>query len=118
MPWCTRRWGTRSASGQSLNASVLSKTGRACEFRIEAEPDGVELRSIGAAFGGCDKTIAVPIPKCSIADLWKQAIAKNASSTNAVANISYYAASKGSTFWWFNIGSGFDVVFSTRFPPC
>ncbi len=109
---------SRAARDPSTPIGVRSKTGRACEFRIEAEPDGVELRSIGAAFGGCDKTIAVPIPKCSIADVWKKAIAKNAPSTNAVANISYYAASRGSTYWWFNIGSGFDVVFSARFPPC
>ncbi|MDQ3299888.1 MAG: protein kinase [Myxococcota bacterium] len=109
---------SRAARDPSTPIGVRSKTGRACEFRIEAEPDGVELRSIGAAFGGCDKNIPVPVPKCSIADVWKKAIAKNAPSTNAVANISYYAASKGSTYWWFNIGSGFDVVFSARFPPC
>jgi len=99
---------------------VRSKQQLACEFRIEAEPDGVELREIGAAFGTCDKNIPIPAPRCSIADIWKKAIAKGAPAANAVANISYYASGVGSrsAFWWFDIGSGMDKVFSSRFPSC
>jgi len=83
-----------------------------CEFRIMAEPDGVSMMPID--FADCTKEHVVPVPKCSFAAVWKKAIAKKAPSDNAVSNLGY--RSTGSrVVWYFDIGSGFDVVFSQMF---
>jgi serine/threonine protein kinase len=80
-----------------------------CEFRVMATPEGVELMPID--FADCTKERVVPAPRCSFAALWKKAIARKAPSQNAVGNIDY--RSNGSRIvWYFDIGAGFDKVFS------
>jgi hypothetical protein len=83
-----------------------------CEFRVEATPDGVEVMPID--FADCSKEHVVAVPKCSFSGVWKKAIARKAPSRNAVGNVDY--RSNGSKpVWYFDIGSGFDVVFSEMF---
>jgi hypothetical protein len=80
-----------------------------CEFRVMAEPTGVELMPID--FADCSKEHVIPAPRCSGAGVWKHAIARKAPSHNAVGNLGY--RSNGSkAVWYFDIGSGFNVVFS------
>ena len=82
---------------------------RICEFRVEGEPDGIEIRSM---FKTDCKTKSVAIPTCGYASLWKKASGQGAPS-NAVAQISYYAGSMHDTpRWFFTIGFGHDVAFS------
>jgi serine/threonine protein kinase len=84
-----------------------------CEFRVMATPDGVEVMPIN--FVDCSKERVVPAPRCSVAEVWKKAIARKAPSHNAVGNIDY--RSNGSrAVWYFAIGAGFDTVFSQMFP--
>lgn len=83
-----------------------------CEFRIEVSPDGVGIRPINGF--DCSRNVAVPAPRCSAAALWKRAIAKRAP-TNAVASLGYRAPTSGAARWYFDIGSGFDKVFSSAF---
>jgi hypothetical protein len=82
---------------------------RICEFRVEGEPDGIEIRSM---FKTDCKTKSVAVPSCGYASLWKKASGMGAPG-NAVAQISYYAASMHDTpKWFFTIGFGHDVAFS------
>ncbi|HEU0033341.1 MAG TPA: serine/threonine-protein kinase [Kofleriaceae bacterium] len=86
----------------------------ACEFRIEAEPDGVEIRPVKS---DC-KERTIPPPKCGAAQLWKLAIGNNAPATNAVAEISYYQASMhNKPRFFFDIGFGMDKAFSHAYTP-
>jgi hypothetical protein len=83
-----------------------------CEFRVMATPDGVELMPID--FFDCAKEHVVPVPRCSLAAVWKKAIARKAPSHNAVGNVGY--RSNGSRpVWYFDIGFGTDVLFSEMF---
>jgi serine/threonine-protein kinase len=82
-----------------------------CEFRIEAEPGGVQIRPVNGF--DCSKEKPVPPPKCSPAEVWKKAIA-NKAPTNAIASMGYRSAGSRTT-WYFDIGSGPDTVFSTAF---
>jgi serine/threonine-protein kinase len=80
-----------------------------CQFRIEAEPDGVQVMPIN--FFDCAKEHPVPAPRCSFARVWNKAIQRKAPSGNAVGNVDY--RSNGSRpVWYFAIGAGFDVAFS------
>ncbi|MDX2087057.1 MAG: serine/threonine-protein kinase [Kofleriaceae bacterium] len=83
-----------------------------CEFRIEAEPDGVQIRPVSGL--DCSKETPVPAPRCTPADLWKRAIAKKAPATNAVANLGYRATGNR-IIWYFDIGAGTDRIFSATF---
>jgi serine/threonine-protein kinase len=83
-----------------------------CEFRVMATPDGVELMPID--FFDCAKEHVVPVPRCSLAAVWKKAISRKAPSHNAVGNVGY--RSNGSRpVWYFDIGFGTDVSFSEMF---
>jgi hypothetical protein len=83
-----------------------------CEFRIMATPEGVEMMPID--FADCSKEHVVPVPRCSFTAVWKKAIARKAPSQNAVGNVDY--RSNGSKpVWYFDIGAGFDKVFSQMF---
>jgi hypothetical protein len=84
---------------------------KTCEFRIEAEPDGVRLRPIRG--GGCKGDIPIPPPRCTAAALWKRALAAKAPQ-NAVASLGYRAWS-GRFRWGFDIGFGGDKAFSHVF---
>jgi len=83
-----------------------------CEFRVMATPEGVEVLPID--FADCSKEHVVPVPTCSFAGVWKKAIARKAPSHNAVGNVDYRSNGSRPT-WYFDIGSGFDVVFSQMF---
>jgi serine/threonine protein kinase len=83
-----------------------------CEFRVMATPDGVELMPID--FFDCAKEHVVPVPRCSLAALWKKAIARKAPSHNAVGNVGY-RSSGSRPVWYFDIGFGTDVSFSEMF---
>ncbi len=85
---------------------------RSCEFRIEGDPGGVQIR---ATFASDCKETAIAPPKCSAVALWKLAIANGAPATNAVANISYYGFQKGTPRFYFDIGFGGDKAFSRPF---
>ena len=84
---------------------------KTCEFRIEAEPDGVQLRPISGF--DCKGDIPIPPPRCTAAALWKRALAAKAP-RNAVASLGYRAWS-GRFRWGFDIGFGHDVAFSRVF---
>jgi hypothetical protein len=82
-----------------------------CEFRVMATPDGVELMPID--FFDCAKEHVVPVPRCSLAALWKKALARKAPH-NAVGNVGY-RSSGSRPVWYFDIGFGTDVSFSEMF---
>ena len=84
----------------------------ACEFRVEGDPSGVQIR---ATFKSRCKERIVPPPRCTAVALWKLALANKAPS-NAVANISYYQGSMhGKARFFFDVGFGHDVVFNSVF---
>jgi serine/threonine protein kinase len=83
-----------------------------CEFRIIAEPDGVEVMPID--FADCAKERVVPVPRCSPAGVWKKAIARKAPSQNAVGSLGYRSTGARAV-WYFDIGFGTDVSFSEMF---
>jgi serine/threonine-protein kinase len=85
----------------------------ACQFRIEAEPDGVTLRPINGF--DCSKEQPIAAPRCSPLALWKRAIATRKPPTNAVATMSFYGWMGSPARWHFNIGFGTDVAFSETF---
>ena len=89
----------------------VPEPGKTCEFRIEAEPDGVELRPLSGF--DCKRNIPTPAPRCTAAALWKRALAAKAPG-NAVASLGYRAWS-GRFRWSFDIGFGHDKVFSRAF---
>jgi hypothetical protein len=89
----------------------VPEQGKTCEFRIEAEPDGVALRPISGF--DCKRNVAVPPPRCTAAGLWKRARGAKAPQ-NAVASLGYRAWS-GRPRWGFDIGFGHDRVFSHAF---
>jgi hypothetical protein len=77
-----------------------------------ATPEGVELMPID--FFDCAKEHVVPVPRCSLAGVWKKAIARKAPSHNAVGNVGY-RSSGAKPVWYFDIGFGTDVAFSQMF---
>ena len=83
-----------------------------CEFRVMATPDGVELMPID--FFDCAKEHVVPVPRCSLAAVWKKAIARKAPAHNAVGNVGY-RSSGSRPVWYFDIGFGADKSFSEMF---
>jgi hypothetical protein len=83
-----------------------------CEFRVMATPEGVELMPID--FFDCAKEHVVPVPRCSLTGVWKKAILRKAPAQNAVGNIGY-RSNGGRPLWYFDIGFGTDVSFSTTF---
>jgi hypothetical protein len=83
-----------------------------CEFRIMAEPDGVDVMPID--FADCAKEHVVPVPRCSPAGVWKKAIARKAPSQNAVGSLGYRSTGSRAV-WYFDIGFGTDVSFSEMF---
>jgi serine/threonine protein kinase len=84
---------------------------KVCEFRIEAEPDGVRLRPISGF--DCKGDLPIPPPRCTAAALWKRALAAKAPQ-NAVASLGYRAWS-GRFRWGFDIGFGSDRAYSHVF---
>ena len=97
-------------------AGVPVRDKRECEFRIEVEPRGAEIRTISPSIteaGSCIKQRPIPAPRCSAAQIWQKAIARGAPAKNAVADLSFRANIVGGTIaWWFDI----DDVFDARYP--
>ena len=104
------RFYSPSRSKRDPNVPIGVKQEWKCELRVEADPDGVQLRPLEG--WECSKNKAVPAPKCTPADLWKKAIAKGAP-TNAIASLGY--RSNGRNVWYFDIGTPGDKVFSDVF---
>jgi len=84
---------------------------KTCEFRIEAEPEGVRLRPISGF--DCKDDVPIPPPRCTAAALWKRALAAKAPQ-NAVAQLGYRSWS-GKAKWYFDIGFAGDKAFSRVF---
>ena len=84
----------------------------ACEFRIQGDPNGVEISPM---FKSNCKERVVPPPRCTAVALWKLARARSAPA-NSVANIGYYQASMHAhPMFFFDVGFGTDVTFSKVF---
>ena len=60
---------------------------RTCEFRIIADPSDTEIRDM-SSFGKCQSK-PMPRPRCSLAQVWKKALAQRPDLHDAVANIVY-----------------------------
>jgi hypothetical protein len=100
---------SRGKRDPSLPLGVKQKDWK-CEFRIETEPDGIELRPLDG--WECNGNKPVPAPRCTPAALWKRALAKGAPS-NAVASLGY--RSNGRPVWYFDIGEPGAKAFSQTF---
>jgi eukaryotic-like serine/threonine-protein kinase len=83
-----------------------------CEFRVEAEPDGVSIWPING--WDCNKETPLPVPRCSAAGVWKIAASAKKLPANAVASLGYRAW-QGKSHWYFDIGSGMDKIVSEVF---
>jgi hypothetical protein len=83
-----------------------------CEFRVLAEPSGVELMPID--FADCSKEHVVPVPRCNLVNVWKKALAHKAPAQNAVGNLGY-RSNGAKPVWYFDIGFGQNVAFSDTF---
>ena len=81
-----------------------------CEFRVEADPQGVSIRSINGM--GCNEP-PIPTPRCSPAQIWQRMLVKHAElkGVNAVANLSIYNFSGKKGRWYFSIRDGSSETF-------
>jgi serine/threonine-protein kinase len=106
----------RGKPDPSLPKGVPFKEKQSCEFRIEAEPGGAQIRTISPAVteaASCHKQKPIPIPRCSAKQIWAKAIAKGAPPNDAVANLSFRANLVGGKIeWWFEITKIFDARFA------
>ena len=59
-----------------------------CEFRVDLSPKEVEIRDFFAT--ACTE-VQVPRPRCTLAKVWKKALAQKPDLADAVASISYYS---------------------------
>ena len=101
----------RGRPDPKLPKGVPEKETQECGFRIEADPEGVEIRTFFKAIteaGMCIKQKHVPAPRCTAKQVWAKAIAKGAPS-DAVASLSYRPDMSGRVVWWFDIAGGFDA---------
>jgi len=107
----------RGKRDPSLPIGTPHREKQECEFRIEIEPGGVEIRTIFPAIteaASCIKQRPIPAPRCSVQQIWARAIAKGAPDGNAVASLGY--RSNGRPVWFFDIGEPGNKVFSSVFP--
>jgi serine/threonine-protein kinase len=105
----------RGKRDPSTPIGVPHRDKRSCEFRIEIEPDGADIRTISPAIteaASCSKQRPIPAPRCTAAQLWQKAIAKGAPPKGAVAELSFRANIVGGKIdWWFDIKDVFDARF-------
>jgi serine/threonine-protein kinase len=59
-----------------------------CEFRVDLSPQDTEIRDFFAT--PCTE-VQVPRPRCTLAKVWKKALAQKPDLADAVASISYYS---------------------------
>ena len=106
----------RGKRDPSLPIGATHREKQACEFRIELEPGGADIRTISPAIteaSSCAKQKPVPAPRCTAQQVWAKAIAKGAPSGNAVASLGY--RNNGRAVWYFDIGTPGDKIFSNVF---
>ncbi|MBL0214211.1 MAG: serine/threonine protein kinase [Myxococcales bacterium] len=90
------------------------KVERTCALRVDGGPDGFEIRDLS---GDCDE-VAVPAPKCKLAQVWNKALAKHPDVADAVASIDYRVQGK-TPKWWFTIyDDGKSIVSETFADDC
>jgi eukaryotic-like serine/threonine-protein kinase len=86
---------------------------RNCEFRVTIDPDGGEIYDTK---GEC-KEVALPRPRCTMAGVWKKALAKRHDIADAVASITYTGNPVSHRIvWMFDIRDNGELVFSEQFP--
>jgi hypothetical protein len=84
-----------------------------CEFRVMIGPEGGEMYDM--ITGDC-KTATVPKPRCTIAAVWKKALARKKDLADAVASITYTSnIVSHKIVWMFDVRDGTDTVFSEQF---
>ncbi|MEP6860169.1 MAG: protein kinase [Deltaproteobacteria bacterium] len=69
-----------------------------CEFRVDLSPHETEIRDFFAT--PCTE-VQVPRPRCSLAKVWKKALAQKPDLADAVASISYYSNPVSHRVLWF-----------------
>jgi len=85
---------------------------RHCEFRVTLDPDGGELYETP---GQCDEA-PIPEPHCTMAALWKRALARHPDLDDAVASLSYYGnIVNHSVAWHFDVREGGKTIASETF---
>ena len=90
------------------------KVERTCALRVDGGPDGFEIRDLA---NDCDE-VAVPAPKCKLAQVWTKALAKHPDVADAVASIDYRVQGK-TPKWWFTIyDDGKSIVSDTYADDC
>ncbi len=86
------------------------KVERTCALRIDGGPDGFEIRDLS---GDCDE-VGIPAPRCTMAQVWKKALAKHPDVADAVASIGYRGKK-----WWFTVhDDGRSIVSETYADDC
>jgi len=69
-----------------------------CEFRVDLAPNEVEIRDFFAT--PCTE-VQVPRPRCTLAKVWKKALAQKPDLADAVASIAYYSNPATHRVLWF-----------------
>jgi hypothetical protein len=106
----------RGKRDPSVPVGTPHREKKSCEFRIEIEPSGAEVRTISPAIteaASCIKQRPVPSPRCSLSQVWAKAIAKGAPTGNVVASLGY--RSNGRPVWYFDVGEAGQKLFSDVF---
>ncbi|MGN6109697.1 MAG: hypothetical protein ACTHU0_31610, partial [Kofleriaceae bacterium] len=83
-----------------------------CELRVEATPEGVQIRPVPGF--DCGRNVPISVPACTAAGVWKRALAKRAPA-DAVAQLGFRSGVGGKPTWYFDIGHGFDRELSELF---
>lgn len=84
-----------------------------CSFYIVIGPSGGEIYDTSDK--GLCTTPPIPAPRCSVAAVWKKALAKRKDLGDAVAAFDYNKWSNG-VGWDFTIRDGSDTLFNDTFP--
>ena len=83
-----------------------------CEFRVDFEPTGVEIRDLFAT--DCDEG-TVPRPRCTLAKIWTKALAKRPDLKDHIANVTYYNPSKARVVWSLTIRDEANKILFSEF---
>ncbi len=103
---------SRAKRDPNLPRGVSSKN--VCEFRVLAGPGGSEIYDFGTT--DC-KTKPVPKPRCSVAQVWKKAIAMKPELAKAVADLTYTSnIVSHKVVWMFDIEEDGEKLLSEQFP--
>ena len=72
-----------------------------CVYYVNVDKSGVRAWELKG--WSCDDYHPIPVPKCSMKQIWRQAIKDGAPGKNAVASFGYWGAAKGSPRWHFSV---------------